>query len=65
MGVKVLCFDTLLQLLIIKGLHHESGVFHMTAKTERLSLPAVSKSKNASRDTGVTGMPKRVFTQLL
>jgi hypothetical protein len=64
-GLKVVCFDTLLQVLILKTLTFEKNCADLTAKGRfrRVAFP-VTKAKNASKDAGVTGVKHR-FTQRL
>jgi hypothetical protein len=54
-GVKVICFDTLLQVLILKDLHCMATARVRPGKTpfRRVAFPG-GESKNASRDAGVT-----------
>jgi hypothetical protein len=60
--VKVVCFDTLLQVLIVKSLYAWSQVEILMRLQERQrERISPSKSKNASRDAGAT-MPGRALT---
>jgi hypothetical protein len=58
-GVKVVCFDTLLQVLILKGLTgaqkpHKKGVVFLSRRQENWACWGAPESKNASRDAGAT-----------
>lgn len=69
MKLKVVCFDTLLQVLILKGLTRAPSFVKNAlclARAARGTGPAATlrKAKNANRDAGVIGLEMRYYPLL-